>query len=70
MKFFSTAKRFDAIQKESMEWKFICPTCTKTTSVWEIGGVRYKASGTPKMRIKCPKCEDNVTVQLLHDTPE
>lgn len=68
MKFFTSATRFEAIKKESMEWEIICPSCTKTTSIWEIGGVRYKAKGTPKMRIKCPKCDENVTAQLLHNT--
>lgn len=67
MKLFSSKKRFEAIQKESMEWKFTCTSCNKETSVWDIGGVRYMAKGNPKMRIKCPKCGENVTVELIHE---
>ncbi len=62
MKFFTKAERFDEIRKESMQWGFECPKCFEFTSVWEIGGVRYQAKSTPKMRVKCPKCEENVIV--------
>lgn len=24
--------------------------------MWEIGGIRYKASGNPRMRMHCPNC--------------
>ncbi|MBU0486508.1 MAG: hypothetical protein KKA07_13290 [Bacteroidetes bacterium] len=44
------------IKAESMTWHFTCSSCGNTASIWEIGGVRYKASGKPLVSIKCPKC--------------
>ncbi len=64
MKFFSSQKRFDAIEKESKEWGFECPKCDEFTSVWELGGVRYRANDTPKMRVKCPKCQEKIEVNI------
>jgi len=50
-------ERKEAIKKESMQWGFTCKSCNERSSIWETGGIRYKAKGEPKMRIKCPKCE-------------
>jgi predicted RNA-binding Zn-ribbon protein involved in translation (DUF1610 family) len=49
--------RAEAIERESREWKLICPNCGNETSIWEIGGVRYKAkSRGERMGAKCPAC--------------
>ncbi|HYD13429.1 MAG TPA: hypothetical protein VEC11_11345 [Allosphingosinicella sp.] len=51
---------FAAMQRESRLWKTECPHCqTDTTDIWEIGGVRYKALGEPRNRIRCPRCNQN-----------
>ena len=45
------------IERESREWKVICPNCGHERSYWEIGGVRYKAKSKGKrMRMQCPNC--------------
>lgn len=64
MKLFSSSTRFEAIKKESMEWQIKCPECNSYTSMWELGGVRYRDSGNPSMRLNCPKCNEKVTAEL------
>jgi len=56
--------RHEAIKKESNQWKFTCDKCHKKSSIWEAGGIRYKASGEPTMRIKCPKCGQKTTSKV------
>ena len=51
-----SADRKEAIKKESMQWGFICKECKERSSIWEAGGMRYKAKGEPRIYIKCPKC--------------
>ena len=60
---FASRKKKAEIKRQSMLWGFTCPTCKKRTSIWEIGGVRYKANGNPKKLIKCPGCG---TKELQH----
>lgn len=55
VKFFSTGSKFEKIMEESKRYKFDC-TCGKTSDIWEIGGVRYKAYGKPTTLVKCPHC--------------
>ena len=64
MKLFSSVSRFEAIKKESMEWQIECPKCKEYTSMWELGGVRYRDAGNPNMRLNCPKCKENITAEL------
>jgi hypothetical protein len=46
-----------AIQSESQSWYLRCPECGNTRSLWEIGGIRYKAySVRKKALIWCPQC--------------
>ena len=45
----------ESIEKESRGWKVTC-TCGHERSIWEMGGVRWKAAGEPKKRMPCPSC--------------
>lgn len=46
-----------AIQRESQNWLLRCPACDAVHSVWELGGIRYKAAtSSKKVRAKCPQC--------------
>ncbi|MEW5738217.1 MAG: hypothetical protein AB1938_04790 [Myxococcota bacterium] len=50
-------KLAEDMERESRAWKFICPTCDLRTSVWEMGGVRYKAASRGKRTFaRCPRC--------------
>jgi ssDNA-binding Zn-finger/Zn-ribbon topoisomerase 1 len=46
----------ESIEADSRRWVFDCPDCHATSSIWEIGGVRWKAAGEPRRLISCPKC--------------
>jgi predicted RNA-binding Zn-ribbon protein involved in translation (DUF1610 family) len=45
-----------AMKAESRAWLIVCPDCGFARSVWEPGGVRYKASGTSRVGMACPRC--------------
>ena len=53
---FASEEKFEAMKQESLLWGFTCKNCSTWSSIWEIGGIRYKAKGNPRMRIKCPEC--------------
>ena len=45
-----------AMEAESRQWQIVCPACGHTQSIWDIGGLRYKAKGNPKQRRRCEAC--------------
>ena len=53
-----------AIERESREWRARCPKCLHETSVWDLGGVRYKAAGNCFRSITCSHCGTSFTGQL------
>ena len=44
------------MQAESESWVYQCPYCGFERSVWDAGGVRYKAAGTARVLRRCPQC--------------
>jgi Zn finger protein HypA/HybF involved in hydrogenase expression len=55
LKWLTSETTFEKFRLESMRYKFDC-TCGKTSDIWEIGGVRYKATANKRTWIKCPGC--------------
>jgi hypothetical protein len=55
MWFMSPATKAKA-EAESRKWIATCPGCGKQTSVWDLGGLRYKAAGTPLRGYTCAGC--------------
>jgi hypothetical protein len=48
----------DDMRAESERWMIRCLTCGKSRSVWDAGGIRWKAASVGKRtRIKCSQCE-------------
>jgi ribosomal protein L37E len=45
-----------AMEAESRAWMVSCPHCGFERSVWDTGGVRYKAAGTSRNYMRCPRC--------------
>ena len=43
------------MRMESQTWKMRC-TCGFERSVWENGGIRWKAKGNPRRLRACPQC--------------
>ncbi|HUN23251.1 MAG TPA: hypothetical protein PK299_08995 [Anaerolineales bacterium] len=40
---------------ESLQWRVRC-SCGYEYTVWDAGGIRWKAKGTPKLYRKCTHC--------------
>jgi hypothetical protein len=45
------------MESESRTWMMQCPTCGHERSVWDAGGIRYKASGTVWRLGRCSNCQ-------------
>jgi len=45
-----------AMEAESRAWIARCETCGGERSIWDLGGIRWKAAGSPRRRLKCPAC--------------
>jgi hypothetical protein len=43
------------MEAESRQWLAECP-CGSSRSIWELGGIRWKAAGQPRKLLRCPKC--------------
>jgi hypothetical protein len=61
IRWFSSKEKFKKMEEESKQWRVIC-SCGKEMSVWEMGGIRYKAAGNPLIRVRCLYCSK---VQML-----
>jgi hypothetical protein len=48
----------DAIRTESQSWLLSCSVCGVTRSVWDMGGIRYKAASTGRrVVVWCGQCK-------------
>ena len=45
-----------SMEAESRQWMMQCPGCGHEVSVWDSGGIRYKASGTVWRLGRCSQC--------------
>jgi hypothetical protein len=48
-------KWFEAAEASSRAWMVRCP-CGAEKSVWDMGGVRWKARGKSWWLMRCPSC--------------
>ncbi len=54
--FFIPGRRRAEAEAESRAWHLVCDACGHARSVWDLGGVRWKASGNPVTRTRCAAC--------------
>lgn len=46
-----------AMEAESRRWQLVCTKCGWSRSVWETGGIRYRARSKGKRTLgRCPNC--------------
>lgn len=65
--FFLPLQRWkEAAIQESMEWICRCKTCGFERSVWDAGGVRFKAYGNKREYQACPTCPKGRWFVLYH----
>ncbi|MCL4861664.1 MAG: hypothetical protein KJZ93_19755 [Caldilineaceae bacterium] len=47
----------DAIRAESQSWVLRCSVCGTARSVWDMGGIRYKAASVGRrVVVRCGQC--------------
>lgn len=44
------------MEADSRRWMLTCQTCGLERSIWDIGGVRWKATGKTRVTVHCPHC--------------
>ncbi len=54
-----------SMEAESRRWHVQCP-CGYEQSVWNRGGIRWKATGEPKVFGKCPGCGQNTWQRVYY----
>ncbi|MBC8064942.1 MAG: hypothetical protein H7Y17_08940 [Chlorobia bacterium] len=57
-----------AMEAESRAWRFTC-TCGWSSSIWDLGGIRYKGKGNKKTLMKCPGCGERKWFQMVKIEP-
>lgn len=62
---FMSAKTRLAAETESRAWIATCGQCGRQRSVWDLGGLRYKAKGEPKIRVACEQCGHHGMQRLI-----
>ena len=45
-----------SMEADSRAWFMKCPECDFEESYWDLGGIRWKATGNQRTYRKCPKC--------------
>lgn len=58
-----------SMEAESREWVMRCP-CGHETSIWEMGGIRFKAAGNPHRMGLCAACGGRFWGQVYKRGPE
>ena len=54
------------MEGESKTWVFTC-SCGHKMSIWDLGGIRWKASGNPKKLIKCTTCKKSSFMTVVKE---
>ena len=60
----------DEMEAESRMWMLHCNVCGLKRSVWEMGGVRWKAAGRASRRMHCSQCGQITWHTLYHRQAE
>lgn len=54
------------IERESRQWDVICPRCGHAQSLWDLGGIRYKATSKGKrIGATCPNCGERGMFEVI-----
>ncbi len=47
----------ESMEADSRAWFLKCPKCNFEQSIWEMGGIRWKAKGNSRNYLKCQNCK-------------
>ena len=53
---FVDAETARAMEAHSRAWRVRCPHCGLERSIWDLGGIRYGATGRTRMLARCQQC--------------
>lgn len=56
-------------EEESQYWIATCPQCGHGNSIAALGGVRYRAQGSPKKLLPCLSCGNRSMMQVTWQPP-
>jgi len=59
----------EAMEAESREWVMTCQRCGHEQSIWDAGGIRYKAAGEPVRRARCAGCGEKCAHRVHRISP-
>lgn len=45
------------MEAESRKWNVKCKTCGTERNIWEMGGIRYSATGSKTTVVRCEPCD-------------
>lgn len=64
-------EKAEAMEVESRDWTLECPRCGHEVSVWEVGGIRYKASSNTRGSvIRCQQCGERTLHRLYRKSEQ
>ncbi|HMO08866.1 MAG TPA: hypothetical protein PKD10_14655 [Paracoccaceae bacterium] len=55
-------------EASSRGWGMTCPSCHRRTSIWDLGGLRWKAAGRPLRAFRCPHCGTVTAAPVLRQS--
>lgn len=58
----------ESMEADSRKWKSHCK-CGAFISIWDLGGIRWKAYGEPRQLRKCKGC-GKITWQVVRRDPD
>src|SRR3954453_962576 len=57
-----------SLESESRAWRMRCP-CGAETSIWDMGGIRWMAAGSPRRIGRCGQCGRDFVGALYRNEP-
>ena len=64
MKSFLSEEAAKDMEAHSRSWYLKCPRCGFEKSIWEMGGIRWKATGNSKNYMRCINCGERSWHQM------
>lgn len=58
----------ESMEADSRAWMMRC-RCGFAQSIWDLGGIRWKAAGSPRQYRRCPKCGERSWHTISRDPP-
>jgi hypothetical protein len=58
----------ESMEADSRRWMVRC-RCGFARSIWDIGGIRWKATGKPRTYLRCPECGERSWHTISRDPP-